>query len=451
MTMTSQIVHVRLHARRRLRECVRPLVRTFAAAALIACAQLASAQLRVEITGVGAQQIPIAIANFAHDGPTPEEVDGIIRANLMRSGLFRIVDAGGSALSETSEVKLADFKARGADALVVGSTTRLANGNFDVRFLLYDTVKSADLREARLDGNARTVAPARMRLAAHEISDAIYEKLTGDKGVFATRIAYVLQLAKNTFELKVADADGENAQTALPSKEAIMSPAWSPDGTRLAYVSFETGKPVVYVQTLTTAERRAVANYRGSNSAPAWTPDGKTLVVALSRDGSTQLYAINADGSGTPRRLTNSGAIDTEPMFSPDGKFIYFTSDRGGGPQIYRMTPDGSGVTRVTFNGDYNVTPRISPDGRILAFVNRADGRFQVKTLDLASGQELTLTDTVMDESPSFAPNGRLLLYATEAGGRGILATASLDGRTRVHLPSARGNVREPCWGPFVK
>jgi TolB protein len=417
---------------------------------LLLCALLASsiaaAQLRVEITGVGSNQFPISVAAFKRDGEIPQPVDEIIRANLQRSGLFRLVDAGAAPLAETAPVSFADFKGRGADALVVGSVARLADGRFDLRFRLYDTVK-----QTQLDALSYVSTAADLRLNAHRISDRIFEKLTGERGVFATRIAYVVQLAKNSFELHVADADGANAQPALRSREPIMSPAWSADGTRLAYVSFESGKPVVYVHTITTGQRRVLANFHGSNSAPAWAPDGSRLAVVLTREGGlSQIYSINADG-GNVQRLTRSAGIDTEPVFSPDGKFIYFTSDRGGGPQIYRMNADGSNVARVTFNGDYNVSPRLSPDGRLLAYVGRRGGRFQVHTLDMMTNQELALTDTALDESPSFAPNGRMLLYATEIGRRGILASVSVDGRVRVRLSGPSGDVREPTWGPFIK
>ncbi|MCS6944764.1 MAG: Tol-Pal system beta propeller repeat protein TolB [Sutterellaceae bacterium] len=408
-------------------------------------ASSASAQLRIEVTGVGANQFPIAVATFARDGQIPQDIDAIIRANLQRAGVFRLIDAGSAPLPETSRVDFADWKARGADALVVGSVARLADGRFDIRFRLYDTVK-----QQQLDGLSYLSSANDLRLQAHRISDRIYEKLTGVRGVFATRIAYVVQLGRNAYELQIADADGANAQTALRSREPIMSPAWAPDGVRIAYVSFEKGKPIVFIHTLTTGERRELAAFRGSNSAPAWSPDGKTLAVALTRDGPTSIYLINADGTGL-RRLTNSGAIDTEPHFAPDGKTIYFTSDRGGGPQIYRMDINGNNVQRVTFNGDYNVTPRVSPDGRLLAYVSRRDGKFQVQTLDLATGQETTLTDTALDESPSFAPNGRFLLYATEVAGRGVLAAAALDTRVRVRLSGPAGDVREPTWGPFIK
>jgi TolB protein len=402
-------------------------------------------QLRVEITGVGSSQIPISVAKFRRDVEIPQEIDEIIRDDLRRSGLFRLVDAGPAPLAEAAAGTLAEFKGRGADALVTGSVTRLPDGRFALGFRLYDSVK-----QAPLDALSFVSTAAELRLNAHRIADRIFEKLTGERGVFATRIAYVVQLGKNSFELHIADADGANPQPALRSREPIMSPSWSADGGRLAYVSFESRKPVIYVHAITTGERRVLANFSGSNSAPAWAPDGRSLAIVLTRDGLSQIYAINADGSSV-RRLTRSAGIDTEPTFSPDGRFIYFTSDRGGGPQIYRMNADGSNVARVTFSGDYNVSPKVSPDGRLLAYVGRRGGRFQVHTLDLSTNQETALTETSLDESPSFAPNGRMLLYATEVGRRGILASVSVDGRVRVRLSGPSGDVREPTWGPFIK
>lgn len=410
-----------------------------------ACALHAQAQLRIEITGVGSNQFPIAVARFQKNAEAPQDVDAIVRADLQRSGLFRLIDTGTAPVAESARVALSDWKGRGADALVTGSVTRLPDGRFDVRYRLFDTVKQTEL-----DAQSLISLPRDLRLAAHTIADRLYEKLTGEPGYFSTRIAYVVQKGKRAYELQIADADGENAQVALARPEPIISPTWAPDGIRMAYTSFETGKAVVYVHTLNTGERRVVANYPGSNSAPAFSPDGKTLAVALSRDGITQIYSVNVDGSGL-RRLTHSGAIDTEPRYSPDGRFIYFTSDRGGGPQIYRMATDGSGVTRITFNSDYNVTARVSPDGKQLAYISRREGRFQVQVLDLATAQELTVSDTTHDESPSFAPNGRMLLYATQVGGRGVLALASSDGRFHARIPNVSGDVNEPTWGPLMK
>lgn len=415
---------------------------SFATLALL-FSTLVHAQLRIEIAGVGANQVPIAIAAFADEGMAPQQVSAIIKNDLARSGYFRVIDTG-IPMSETTAVNLADWRAQGAEALVVGSVQRLADGRFDVRYRLMDTVKSVNL-----SGFAQVAAPDRLRVAGHQIADDIHEKLLGVRGAFATRIAYVTKVGAE-YRLEIADADGEGTQMALRSNEPIMSPSWAPDGRRIAYVSFENKKPVVYVQDLTSRQRTAVANYRGSNSAPGWSPDGKRLAVALSRDGNTQVYLVNADGSGL-RRLTNSPGIETEPQFSPDGKFIYFTSDRSGGPQIYRMTIDGTEPQRMTFNGSYNISPRVSPDGRTLAYVSRRDGRFQLHALDLASGQELRLSEGPNDESPSFAPNGRYLMYATESARRGTLAAVSSDGRVRYRLTTQAGDVREPTWGPFMR
>jgi TolB protein len=403
------------------------------------------AQMTVEITGVGSQQYPIAVAPFKTDGTPPQDLASIVRADLTRSGQFRIIDAGETAVAEDDRIDLAQWRTRGADTLAVGSVSRLADGRYDVRFRLYDNVKNS-----QLDGVAYVATAEELRLTAHRIADRIYEKLTGDKGAFATRIAYVVQFSRSSYELQIADSDGANPQTALRSREPIISPIWSPDGSLLAYVSFETHKPVVYVHTLATGQRRAVANFRGSNSAPAFSPDGKTMAVVLSKDGNSEIYLIGIDGSN-PRRLTFNDAIDTEPYFSGDGAWIYFTSDRGGSPQIYKMPAAGGDAQRITFNGDYNISPRVSPDGRLLAYVSRRNDLFQIQVLDMTQGQELTVTDTVKDESPSFAPNGRLLLYATEVGGRGILALASVDGRARARITGPSGDIREPCWGPYIK
>jgi TolB protein len=406
-------------------------------------ASTAQAQLRVEVSGVGSTQLPIAVAIFADEGLAPQQVSTIIRDDLARSGYFKLIDVG-SVISETSAVNFGDWKARGAEALVVGSVQKLSDGRFDVRYKLLDTIKSSTL-----SGFSVAALPTNTRLTAHKIADDIYEKLLGVRGVFSTRVAYVTK-AGSEYRLEIADADGDGIQVALRSNEPIISPAWSPDGTKLAYVSFEAKKPVVYVQNLITRERTVIANYKGSNSAPAWSPDGSKLAIALSRDGLTQIYSVNSNGSGLQRLTTTSG-IDTEPQFSADGQFIYFLSDRSGGPQIYRMSTSGGEAKRVTFGGSYNITPRISPDGTTLAYISRRDGKFQLYSLDLASAQEQRLSDTVKDESPSFSPNGRYIMYATESGRRGSLAVVSTDGKVKQKLTVQAGDIREPTWGPFMK
>jgi len=412
--------------------------------ALAIIASPAQAQLSIEITGGGGNQIPIAILPFAGESQLQPGVTDVIEADLARSGRFRTLHTGpqNPPPNEASNVDFAGWRGRTADALVVGGVYPAAGGRYEVRFRLYDVPK-----QASLGGLSFTITREQARATAHRIADFVYEKLTGDKGVFATRIAYVVKSGPR-FQLQIADADGANPQTALTSNEPIMSPAWSPDGTRLAYVSFEAKKPVVYVHSLATGQRQAVANFRGSNSAPAWSPDGKQLAVALSRDGGTQLFVLGADGSGA-RRLTSSSAIDTEPAFSPDGQWIYFTSDRGGSPQIYRVSVSGGEVQRVTFSGDYNASPRLSPDGKTLAYVARSGGRFQVAAMDLATRQAQVLTDGGRDESPSFAPNGKMILYATNNGGRGVLAATSSDGRVKQRLSVPAADVREPAWGPY--
>jgi TolB protein len=355
-----------------------------------------------------------------------------------------VVDGSGPSLDETSRPDLSPWRQKSADSLAVGSISKLADGRYDVRCRLWDVVKGQDL-----GGQSHAVTAGDLRLAAHRIADYIYEKLTGDKGIFATRIAYVTK-SGNRYNLWVADSDGENAQSALMSNEPIISPAWSPDGQRLAYVSFESRKPEVRVHELTTGRRRLVASFPGSNSAPAWAPDGRTLAVTLTRTGNSQLYTIDANG-GEPRRLTQSSGIDTEPVYSPDGKSIYFVSDRGGAPQIYRMPATGGNPERVTFTGTYNISPDISPDGRWLAYISRVNGQFKLHVMELASSTVTALTDTTADESPSFAPNGKLILYATRVNGQEALMTTTLDGKIRARLAGQGGDIREPDWGPFQK
>jgi TolB protein len=399
------------------------------------------AQFRVEISGVGATQVPIAIARFRDEDGAGLALSAIVRADLERSGLFKGVDTS-SVVDERTNPVMGEWRARTVDALVGGSVARLADGRFDVRFKLWDVVKGAEL-----GGQSSAVAAGDLRLAAHRIADYVYEKLTGEKGVFSTRIAYVTK-AGNRYTLRVADADGEAAQIALNSPEPIISPAWAPDGRELAYVSFENQKAAVWVQDVYSGKRNLVANFRGSNSAPAWSPDGKQLCATLTRDAGSQLYLLGRDGDNV-RRLTVSSAIDTEPVFAPDGRSIYFVSDRGGGPQVYRTPIAGGSVQRITFDGSYNISPSISPDGRTLAYISRQGNAFRLMVMDVAGGSVQAISDTADDESPSFAPNGRLLIYATRSQGRDVLMTTTLDGKIKARLVSTLVDVREPAWGPY--
>ncbi len=405
----------------------------------------ARAELTIEITGAGANRIPLSIADFGGDPGASRALTSVIRADLDHSGLFKLVEPGAAALTETTTPNFDDFKNRGADALTAGSIGTSGDGRQEARFRLYDVNKRASLA-----GAAFVTSTTMLRAAGHRIADVIYEKLVGEPGVFSTRIAYVVKSGAKRYELHIADADGQNAQAALKSKEPIISPAWSPDGTRVAYVSFENKKPVVYVHTLASGQRIVVANFKGSNSAPAWSPDGRKLAVVLSKDGGSQIFTVNADGSGV-QRISSVAGISTEPFYSPDGQSIYFTSDRGGSAQIYRTSVGGGDAQRVTFDGSYNVSPRISPDGKLMAFISRRDGAFRLSVMDLASKQVQALTDSTRDESPTFAPNGRMILIATEMGGRGVLSAVSVDGRVKQRLSIPAGDVREPAWGPFIR
>jgi TolB protein len=419
--------------------------RTFLTASVgMAWGLQAQAQFRVEISGVGMTQLPIALPKFRDETVTGAALSDIVHADLERSGYFKIVDANGVSIDETSTPNYSDWRAKQADALAGGSAMRLADGRYDVRFRLWDVVRGKEISATSF------VVPPKgdSRLAAHRIADAIYEQLMGDKGVFSTRIAYVGRTGPKSYNLWIADADGEGAQSALASTQPIISPAWSPNGDDIAYVSFESGKAVVFIQNLRTRERMAIASFRGSNSAPAWSPDGKQLALTLSRDGGSQIYVMGRGGDNL-RRLTTSASIDTEATWAPDGRSIYFVSDRGGAPQIYRMDVNGGSPERVTFQGTYNISPTLSSDGKMLAYVSRDNGSFRLQLLDMARNTVTGLTDTGDDESPSFAPNGKLIMYATREKGKDVLMTTTLDGKIKAKLASSTGDVREPVWGPF--
>jgi len=409
---------------------------------LLVLTSAANAAMTIEIIGGGAHQIPIAIVPFGGDEKLSQAINEVVTGDLQRSGLFRLVDPAGKSPHEMAEVNYADWQVRGAEALAIGMIATLPNGRMEVRFRLLDAVKQMELL-----GQAVSSGEGQVRAIGHRIADLIYEKMTGDKGVFSTRIAYVNRQGQN-FRLVIADSDGYNEQILLSQNEPIMSPAWSPDGSHLAYVSFETGHAVAYVQSPYTRQRIVLANFRGSNSAPAWSPNGRQLAVALTRDGNTEIYLLRPDGSNL-RRITHSDAIDTEPAFSPDGRFLLFTSDRGGLPQIYRVPLDGGPAERMTFGDGANFSPRYSPDGKGFVYTNLVSGRFYITTQDFQSGQMQRLTEGGWEKKPSYAPNGKLILFASEARGRGILSTVSSDGRVKQRMFTQSGDAREPVWGPL--
>jgi TolB protein len=404
------------------------------------------AELTVEVVGGAAQQIPIAIVPFAAPNGNSviqqDNITNVIGADLRMSGLFRVLETRGVATQPhtISEVKYSDWTAIQAQALTIGTVEALPGNRLKVSFRLLDVLKQNQLLAMEFN-----ITQSQQRATAHRIADMIYEKLTGEKGVFATRITYVNK-ENGRYSLQVADADGFNAQTVVSSKEPLISPSWSPDGTKLAYVSFEKKKPIIFVQSLVSGQRIVLANFKGNNSAPAWSPDGTKLAIVLTYSANSQIYVINADGTGL-QQVSFSNGIDTEPEWSPDGSSIYFTSNRGGGPQIYRMPATGGDAKRITFEGSYNVSPHVSTDGKLLTFIKQTPAGFKVAVQDLATGQVQTLSDTAQDESPSFAPNGRMILYATSVGGKGSLAAVSVDGRVKQRLKDSGGDVREPSWG----
>ena len=400
------------------------------------------AQFKVDVSGVGMTQVPIAIATFKGEETAPQKTSAIVLADLERSGQFRTVAMPGVIMDELTRPDFQQLRQKSADALLAGSASRLADGRYEIRAKLWDAVSGQERGDYR-----ETVGAADLRLSAHRLADWVYEKLTGDKGVFATRIAYITKTA-GKYSLWIADADGENAQSALTSSEPIISPSWSPKGAHLAYVSFESRKPVIYVHELASGKRRVIANFRGSNSAPAWAPDGRSLLATLSRDGGSQLYQIDVT-TGDAKRLTQSAGIDTEPAYMPDGSAIYFVSDRGGSPQIYRTPAMGGPVERVTFGGSYNISPSLSPDGRWLTYISRVGGQFKVQVMNLSTGQANAITETTADERPSFAPNSKLIVFATVLQGREALMTTTLDGKIKARLSGQSGDIREPAWGPY--
>ena len=404
------------------------------------------AQMNIEITGVGQSLYPIAVMRFKDENKLPTSITEIIRQDLARSGYFKNTENGNAVESDDGTPNYKSWSARGADALVVGSVVQTGNAQFEILYKLFDIRKSQSLGGLKLDSSADN-----LRAAAHKIADDIILKLLGERGVFSTRLSYVIKEGKR-YRLVISDADGQNIRNAMTSSEPVISPSWSPDGKKVAYVSFEDRKPVIYVHELATGRRISLSNQKGNNSAPAWSPDGKRLAISLSKDGNTQIYGVNADGTGL-HRLTRGYTIDTEPQYSADGRSIYFTSDRGGNPQIYRMSSEGEqaeGVKRVTYKQGFVTSPRISPDGKYLAYIANIGGAYRLYILNLATGDAQSLTDGTSDESPSFAANGRYVLYSTKVNGKRVLAAVSVDGNSKQVLSIPGSDVRQPSWGPFM-
>lgn len=428
--------------------------RSWIAAALLAViAWPADAQvLRIEITQGVTEARPMAVVPFAWegDGEPPLDASAVIGANMERSGRFRMLPREDMLERPTdgARINFQNWRMVGVDNVVIGRVRRTSPGQYALQFQLFDA-----LRGRQLIGFSIPASEAGLRRAAHLASDMIYEQLTGERGAFATRIAFVSAdrtPERTQYVLFVADSDGENQQVMVRSSEPLMSPAWSPDGRSLAYVSFERRRPEVFVQSLATGERERVSMLgQGVNGAPAWSPDGRRLALALNEAERVNIHVLDLQ-TRRHTRVTDGLAIDTEPAFSADGRHLYFTSDRGGQPQVYRAPATGGRAQRVTFEGTYNARPALSPDGRLLAVVHGQDGRFRIGLYDLESGQFRLLSDGRHDESPSFAPNGRLVIYATDDRGTGILATVSVDARVRQRLALARGDVREPAWSPYT-
>ncbi len=409
------------------------------------------AQLTIEITGGHESAVPIAIVPFASAGGSGDpsaEIDRIVTADLERSGRFKTLTDRDmlSRPSQPADVDFSTWQALAQEYLVIGRSRQAGPDRYSTEFNLFDVFRKEQIAVYGIPGSR-----AGLRRVAHKIADLIYEKIIGEPGAFSSRIAYVTETVradgKHEFILQVADADGYNPQTILTSREPIMSPAWSPDGTRIAYVSFEKKASAVYIQNVATGGREPVAAYPGINGAPAWSPDGSRLALTLSKDGDPEIYVLNLV-SRSLERVTRNFSIDTEPAWSADGKSIIFTSDRGGNPQLYSVRFADRQTRRLTFEGNYNAGAAVSPDGRFVAMVHGSGGQYRIAVLELGTRNFNVLTDGNGDESPSFAPNGSMVLYATRRGGRELLSAVSVDGLFHQQLLTSTGAVREPAWAP---
>src|SRR5579863_3572608 len=437
----------------RMATLLRMFLAVLTAAGLAAPA--ARAQLQIQITSGVSNPVPIAIVPFAESPTDGTDVSDVVQHDLVGSGRFTALARNKMPATPTTaaDVKFADWKAAGSDYVVVGQVVPMPGGQLAVDFNLLNALTGQSIARQRFVG-----AASALRNAAHRVSDVVYQAITGIRGAFATRIAYIAlagEGADERFQLVVADADGYNQHLILESRFPLMSPAWSPDGQWLAYVSFENHLSAVYVQRVMTGQRTRVSMRAGINGAPAWSPDGRRLAITLSgNSGHPQIYILDLSTQQLTR-ITDAPAINTEATWSPDGRSIYFTSDRAGEPQIYRISPvPGSIPQRITFTDDYNAGPHLSPDGKLLAMVTRDDsGNYRIAVQNLATGDFRVLTHGRLDESPSFAPNGASIMYAERPGQgeAGILATTSVDGLTGLSLKPTQGEVRDPAWGPFIQ
>ncbi|MCL6234962.1 Tol-Pal system beta propeller repeat protein TolB [Acinetobacter sp. ANC 5579] len=400
------------------------------------------AQLHLEITKAPEEAPKIAIVPFSNDS----NIYPVVENDLNRSGKFTSASKNLPATATINSPNAEAWKAAGVPYVVTGTSKTTADGSYEIHYQLYDVEKKQYLLNELL-----TVPASRYRQAAHMISDAIYQALTGIPGDFSGRIAYVLRNAATPdqrYTLQIADTDGEQPRTILTSRDPILSPAWTPDAKKLAYVSFETKRPAIYIQDLASGNREKVASFRGLNGAPSFSPDGKSMLFTASMHGNPEIYQMDLQ-TRQLKRMTNDTAIDTEARYAPDGKSFIFTSDRGGSPQIYTYNLSAESVKRLTFRGAFNARGTLSADGKKLALVHRPSGsNYKVAVQDIGSGVTNILTPTSLDESPSFSPNGQMVVYATREANRGLLSIMSLDGRFRMNLPSEQGEVREPAWAP---
>jgi len=423
---------------------------------LVAISSLcAHAELVIEITQGVDNPTAIAVVPFAWQAPgtAPEDIAGIVHSDLQRSGLFDPVartDMLGRPSSPT-QVYYRDWRAIDAEYLLIGRvsmTGTRTEGDMRIEYQLFDVVREASVFSAVSEGSVNEA-----RMLAHQVSDVVYEKITGIRGAFATRLLYVsvsqIRGDRDYYRLTLADSDGARPIVLLDSREPVLAPAWSPDGSEIAYVSFETTRPAIYRQNLSTGEREQLTNFPGINSSPAWSPDGKYMAMVLSKDGSPDLYLMELTTKKLTR-ITHHYAIDTEPTWMPDGKSLLFTSDRGGRPQIYRYHMATGLTERMTFEGVYNARARVAQDGRNVVMVQQQGGKFHIALMDLVTNRTQILTSTELDESPSIAPNGSMILYATKFAERGILAAVSVDGGVKFRLPAREGEVREPAWSPYM-